>query len=71
MHNQYTLSTALRKSALKDLYIGIFFVVIATVVSVELDIFDEIYEYTRAHEEWELDELFSLIFWSVRFRSHM
>ena len=34
---------------------------ITFVISVEIDAFDTFYEYSRAHEDWELDEIAILV----------
>lgn len=53
--------SALSSSAVRDLIVIITFAVICFILAVEFNAFENMYEFSRAHEELELDELFSLL----------
>lgn len=55
-----TLSS-LSSSAVRDLIVIITFSIFCFILATELNAFENMYEFTRAHEELELDELFTLL----------
>lgn len=63
MDNKTPLSRQLRKGTIIDACIALVFVIIATLVSMDWDIVEALYLYTRAHEEWELDEALLVALW--------
>ncbi len=62
---QTSTSKRLRKSARVDL-IGAFLLVsllISITILLEVDLLEELYHFTRLHEDWELDEVFMGLTW--------
>ena len=55
------ISNALSSSAIRDLIGIIVFSVVCFFLAVKFNAFENMYEFSRAHEELELDELFSLL----------
>jgi len=52
-------------SALRDLLICFLLVLILTLVSIEIDAVELLYQFTREYEDWDLDEVILGLFWFV------
>lgn len=65
MPNQTTLSKQLKKRAQIELFIAFFLVGGVTLVTLiaDIDAFELLFEFTRAHEEWDLDEVVLFTFY--------
>ncbi|WP_448553719.1 putative bifunctional diguanylate cyclase/phosphodiesterase [Thalassotalea montiporae] len=65
MPSQTTLSKKLRKRAQIELFIALFLVsglTLLTLIS-EIEAFELLFEFTRAHEDWDLDEILLFVFY--------
>ncbi len=64
-HLQPSVVTRLQRSARLDLVIGIvaIFLLIVLTVYLEIEALEILYDFTREHEEWEMDELILSSFW--------
>ncbi len=47
----------MRRTVLVDLGIVVVVLVLSTAVGAELDLFEMLYDFSRAHEDWEIDEI--------------
>ena len=62
-NKQLTLTSAIDKQSL--LWVALFFILSSFLLAlffIEIDAFESFYEYSRHHEDWELDEVFLAIF---------
>ncbi|PWI32405.1 hypothetical protein DI392_15195 [Vibrio albus] len=64
-HLKPSIIFQLQKSARFELFLGLAIVVLLIALSVflKIELIEKFYAFTRAHEEWELDELFLSLFW--------
>lgn len=64
-HLQPSVVTRLQRSARLDLVIGIVSIVVLIALTMLLDIeaFELLYDFSREHEEWEMDEVMLSCFW--------
>lgn len=58
-------SIKMRKRAFSDLIIGLFIVSLLTIITTvsDMELVENLYQFTRSHEDWELDEIIFAFFW--------